>query len=97
MSRRTHSTIGIKQGVDPISMMGQMGHQDPLMTSKYVQKNDESLRSMFGKKEVKEMVSLVSQSLETKLESLKEMKEKGILPEEVYLIRVSQLLKESGF
>ncbi len=97
MSRRTHSTIGIKQGVDPISMMGQMGHQDPLMTSKYVQKNDESLRSMFGKKEVKEMVSLVPQSLESKLESLKEMKEKGILPEEVYLIRVSQLLKESGF
>lgn len=97
MSRRTHSTIGIKQGVDPISMMGQMGHQDPLMTSKYVQKNDESLRSMFGKKEVKEIVSLVPQSLESKLESLKEMKEKGILPEEVYLIRVSQLLKESGF
>lgn len=49
MSRRTHSTIGIKQGVNPISMMGQMGHQDPLMTIKYVQKNDESLRSMFGK------------------------------------------------
>jgi site-specific recombinase XerD len=97
MSRRTHSTIGIKQGVDPISMMGQMGHQDPLMTSKYVQKNDESLRSMFGKKEVKEMVSLVPQSLESKLESLKKMKEKGILPEEIYLIRVSQLLKESGF
>lgn len=43
------------------------------------------------------MVSLVPQSLESKLESLKEMKEKGILPEEVYLNRVSQLLNESGY
>ena len=96
MIRRTHSTIGIKQGVDPISMIGQMGNQDPLITSKYFQ-NYKSLRSLFGKKEVKEKDSIVPQSLETKLESLMEMKEKGILPEEIYLIRVSQILKESGF
>lgn len=104
MSRRTHSTIGIKQGVDPISMMGQMGHQDPLMTSKYVQKNDESLRGMFGKRdkkdeEIKKEVEVqkpIEDSLESKLETLKSMKVKGVITDEIYMIRVSQILKENG-
>jgi integrase len=104
MSRRTHGTLGIKQGVDVISMMGQMGHQDPLMTSKYVQKNDDSLRGMFGIRDVKEEepnVELVVEkpkdnSLESKLSSLKSMKDKGVITDEIYMIRVSQILKENG-
>ena len=104
MSRRTHGTLGIKQGVDVISMMGQMGHQDPLMTSKYVQKNDDSLRGMFGIRDVKEeepKVELVVEkpkdnSLESKLSSLKSMKDKGVITDEIYMIRVSQILKENG-
>lgn len=105
MSRRTHGTLGIKQGVDVISMMGQMGHQDPLMTSKYVQKNDESLRGMFGirdKKEEETTVEVVvkkpnESSLESKLEYLKSMKDKGMITDEIYSNRVSKLLDESGF
>jgi integrase len=104
MSRRTHGTIGIKQGVDPISMMGQMGHQDPLMTSKYVKKNEESLRGMFGKRDKKEEEIKVrtdgqykeDSSLESKLDRLKSMRDKGVLPLEVYLQHVEKLLKEYG-
>ena len=104
MSRRTHGTLGIKQGVDVISMMVQMGHQDPLMTSKYVQKNDDSLRGMFGirdKKEEEPNVEVVVEkpkddSLESKLDRLKSMKDKGIITDEIYMIRVSQILKENG-
>jgi integrase len=104
MSRRTHGTIGIKQGVDPISMMGQMGHQDPLMTSKYVKKNEESLRGMFGKRDKKEEEIKVrtdsqdkeNSSLEFKLDRLKSMRDKGVLPLEVYLQHVEKLLKEYG-
>lgn len=104
MSRRTHGTLGIKQGVDVISMMGQMGHQDPLMTSKYVQKNDDSLRGMFGirdKKEDEPNLEVVVEkpkddSLESKLDRLKSMKDKGIITDEIYMIRVSQILKENG-
>ena len=104
MSRRTHGTIGIKQGVDIISMMGQMGHQDPLMTSKYVQKNDESLRGMFGKRDKKEEKTIdevvvkknEDDSLESKLETLKSMKDKGVITDEIYMIRVSQILKDNG-
>ena len=104
MSRRTHGTLGIKQGVDVISMMGQMGHQDPLMTSKYVQKNDDSLRGMFGirdKKEEEPNVEVVVEkpkddSLESKLDRLKTMKDKGVITDEIYMIRVSQILKENG-
>ena len=104
MSRRTHGTIGIKQGVDVISMMGQMGHQDPLMTSKYVQKNDESLRGMFGKRDKKEEKTInevfvkknEDESLESKLDRLKTMRDEGRLPEDVYLKHVDNLLKEYG-
>ena len=103
MSRRTHGTLGIKQGVDVISMMGQMGHQDPLMTSKYVQKNDESLRGMFGIRDKKDEETKVesvqkseNDSLESKLDRLKKMRDEGRLPAEVYLQHVDNLLKEYG-
>jgi hypothetical protein len=84
--------------------MGQMGHQDPLMTSKYVQKNDDSLRGMFGKRDVKEdgitnegvVRNQKDDSLESKLETLKSMKDKGVITDEIYMIRVSQILKENG-
>ncbi len=35
-------------------------------------------------------------SLESKLETLKTMKDKGVIPDEIYMIRVSQILKENG-
>ena len=35
-------------------------------------------------------------SLESKLDRLKSMKDKGIITDEIYMIRVSQILKENG-
>lgn len=31
------------------------------------------------------------------LETLKSMKDKGVITDEIYMIRVSQILKENGF
>ena len=54
-----------------------------------------------GKKEVEPNIDIVFQkpkddSLESKLGSLKSMKDKGIITDEIYMIRVSQILKENG-
>ena len=35
-------------------------------------------------------------SLESKLDRLKTMKDKGVITDEIYMIRVSQILKENG-
>ena len=35
-------------------------------------------------------------SLESKLDRLKSMKYKGVITDEIYMIRVSQILKEKG-
>ena len=35
-------------------------------------------------------------SLESKLDRLKSMKDKGVITDEIYMIRVSQILKENG-
>ena len=54
-----------------------------------------------GKKEVEPNVEVVVEkpkddSLESKLETLKSMKDKGVITDEIYMIRVSQILKENG-
>ena len=35
-------------------------------------------------------------SLESKLDRLKSMKDKGVITDEIYMIRVSQILKDNG-
>ena len=59
---------------------------------------------MFGKRDFKEeylsnedvVRNQKDDSLESKLETLKSMKDKGVIPDDIYMIRVSQILKENG-
>ena len=47
MGRKTHSTIGSHQGVDPYSISKQMGHSGMDMTSRYVGRDEDKLEKMF--------------------------------------------------
>lgn len=101
MGRRTQATILNKLGVDMKSISQQMGHSSLSMTSKYIGKDDEKLKSVFDF--IKPIVEeeLVPQnandsSLESKLEYLKSMKDKGVMSEEIYSNRVNKLLDENG-
>jgi hypothetical protein len=101
MGRRTHATIGNKLGVDMKSISQQMGHSSMSMTSKYIGKDDDKLKSLFDfinpsvKKELLAK-NVNGNSLESKLEYLKSMKEKGVIPDEIYSNRVNDLLNEFG-
>jgi hypothetical protein len=77
------------------------------MTRNYVKVYDSKLKSMFdfiedGDKEEEETkVELVVEksqddSLESKLDRLKTMRDKGVLPELVYLEHVNDLLRDYG-
>jgi hypothetical protein len=110
VGRKTYSTIANMIGIDPFSLSSQMGHQGLEMTRNYVKVYDSKLKSMFDfiddedKKEEEEEetnVEVVVQkpkddSLESKLETLKSMKDKGVITDEIYMIHVSQILKENG-
>jgi len=107
VGRKTYSTIANMIGIDPFSLSSQMGHQGLEMTRNYVKVYDSKLKSMFDfiddedKKEEETNVEVVVQkpkddSLESKLETLKSMKDKGVITDEIYMIRVSQILKENG-
>ncbi len=102
MGRRTHATIGNKLGVDMKSISQQMGHSSMTMTSKYIGKDDDKLKSLFdfinpivGEESIPQ--TAIESSLESKLEYLKSMKDKGMITDEIYSNRVNELLKESGF
>jgi hypothetical protein len=84
-----------------------MGHQGLEMTRNYVKVYDSKLKSMFDfienedKKEEETKVEVVVEkpkddSLESKLDRLKTMRDKGVLPEDMYLQHVNDLLKEYG-
>ena len=107
VGRKTYSTIANMIGIDPFSLSSQMGHQGLEMTRNYVKVYDSKLKSMFDfiddedKKEEEPNVEVVVQkpkddSLESKLETLKSMKDKGVITDEIYMIRVSQILKDNG-
>ncbi len=107
VGRKTYSTIANMIGIDPFSLSSQMGHQGLEMTRNYVKVYDSKLKSMFdfiedeGNKEeetINEVVVLKSEndSLESKLDRLKSMRDKGVLPEMVYLEHINKLLKEYG-
>jgi integrase len=105
VGRKTYSTIANMIGIDPFSLSSQMGHQGLEMTRNYVKVYDTKLKSMFDfiNPEVEKIAEAVpvkkhdDSSLESKLESLKSMKDKGLLSEEIYSNRVNELLKDGGF
>jgi integrase len=108
VGRKTYSTIANMIGIDPFSLSSQMGHQGLEMTRNYVKVYDSKLKSMFDfiEEEDKEdskpknntdMKKPNDSSLESKLEYLKSMKDKGMITDEIYSNRVSKLLEENGF
>jgi hypothetical protein len=98
MSRRTHSTIGIQKGVDPMTISKQVGHSGLEMTSRYVGVDDKKLGDMFDflepklKTETKEVNGKREVIGET-LGYWKKLYEEGNLTKEVYESLVKDLLK----
>lgn len=107
VGRKTYSTIANMLGIDPFSLSSAMGHQGLEMTKNYVKVYDDKLKNMFDfvkdddKKEEEKMVDIIvknikNDSLESKLDRLKTLRDDGRLPEDVYLQHINNLLKENG-
>jgi hypothetical protein len=104
VARKSHATIVSQMGVDPFSVSSQMGHTSLNMTKRYVGQDEKGLKEVFDfinpkvDKNVDEVVIEKSQddSLESKLDRLKTMRDEGRIPAEVYLEHVNKLLKEYG-
>jgi integrase len=92
MGRRTHSSIGVHGGIDPMSMSKQLGHSGLEMTSRYVGSDNKKLGGMFdflGKKkkeEVKEMTK------EEKLIELRDLYTKKLITKKVYEEKMKELI-----
>jgi integrase len=107
MGRKTHSTIGSHQGVDPYSISKQMGHSGMDMTSKYVGRDEGKLKKMFDfieedLKDVKETVhkiesnktkkELTSKEIDKKLEELKSRYDRKLITKKVYEEKIKELI-----
>ncbi len=107
MGRKTHSTIGSHQGVDPYSISKQMGHSGMDMTSKYVGRDEGKLEKMFDfieedLKDVKETVhkiesnktkkELTSKEIDKKLEELKSRYDRKLITKKVYEEKIKELI-----
>ncbi len=92
MGRRTHSSIGVHSGIDPMSMSKQLGHSGLEMTSRYVGSDNKKLGGMFDflgtkkKEEVKEM------SKEEKLIELRDLFNKKLITKKVYEEKMKELI-----
>ena len=98
MIRRTHSTIGIQKGVDPMTISKQMGHSGLEMTSRYVGVDDKKLGDMFNfvKTKMKTETKEVNGKREVIGETLglwKNLYEEGKRTKEIYESLVKDLLK----
>jgi site-specific recombinase XerD len=108
MGRKTHSTIGIQKGVDPMTISKQMGHSGLEMTSRYVGVDEKKLKSMFDfletrlitevKKEIHEEIKtevkedIQQESIEEKLVKLKGLFEKKLITKKVYEEKMKDIL-----
>ncbi len=108
MGRKTHSTIGIQMGVDPMTISKQMGHSGLEMTSRYVGVDEKKLGKMFDfiegdLKDIKETVheiekkevkpQLSSEDIDKQLEVLKSRFERKLITKKVYEEMMKQLLQ----
>jgi integrase len=104
MGRKTHSSIGVHSGIDPMTISKQMGHSGLEMTSRYVGRDDEKLKGMFGflgeneekqkvekKNEVK--TKQIQSEVDEKLELLKSRFDRGLITEKVYEELLRDVLK----
>ena len=106
MGRKTHSTIGIKKGVDEFSISKQMGHTSLGQTKQYVGSNTEKLEKMFDfiEDDLKEIKNSVSKSGKTestnpkshkeRLLELKELFEVGLLTKDEYESKRNLILNQ---
>ena len=108
MGRKTHSTIGIQKGVDPMTISKQMGHSGLEMTSRYVGVDEKKLKSMFDfletrlitevKKEIHEEIKtevkedIQEESIEERLVKLKGLFEKKLITKKVYEEKMKDIL-----
>lgn len=107
MSRRTHSTIGIQGGVDPMTISKQMGHSGLEMTSRYVGSDSSKLGKMFDfigvdPKGIKETVheiekkevpiKLSSEDIDKELEILKSRYDRKLITKKIYEERMKELI-----
>jgi integrase len=107
MGRKTHSTIGSHQGVDPYSISKQMGHSGMDMTSRYVGRDEDKLEKMFDfieedLKDVKKTVhkieskeikkGLSSKDIDKKLEELKSRYDRKLITKKVYEEKMKELI-----
>ncbi len=107
MGRKTHSTIGIKKGVDEFSISKQMGHTSLGQTKHYVGSNSEKLEKMFDfieedLKDIKEtvhksdkkgsMVKLSPDEVDKELEILKSRYERKLITKKVYEEKMKELI-----
>lgn len=100
MGRKTHSTIGIQGGVDPMTISKQMGHSGLEMTSKYVGSDSNKLGKMFDfigvepKGEVKkEVINGKEEMIDETLIRWKVLYEENKITKDVYESLVRDLLK----
>ena len=104
IARKSHATIVSQGGVDPFSVSSQLGHSSMSMTKRYVGQDEKGLKEVFDfiNPEVEKIAELADvkkpdeSSLESKLEYLKSMNDKGMITDEIYSNRVSKLLEENG-
>ena len=107
MGRKTHSTIGSHQGVDPYSISKQMGHSGMDMTSRYVGRDENKLEKMFDFIEddknnqtgtlnkiekMKVKPQLSSDDIDKKLEELKSRYERKLITKNVYEEKMKDLI-----
>ena len=107
MGRKTHSTIGSHQGVDPYSISKQMGHSGMDMTSRYVGRDENKLEKMFDfiEDDIKNQTGIVnkiekkkvkpqlsSDDIDKQLEVLKSRYERKLITKKVYEEKIKELL-----
>jgi integrase len=107
MGRRTHSSIGVHSGIDPISISKQMGHSGMDMTSRYVGRDENKLEKMFDfieddLKDVKKTVHDIEQKevksklspedIDKELEVLKSRYERKLITKKVYEEKMKELI-----
>lgn len=106
MGRKTHSTIGIKKGVDEFSISKQLGHTSLGQTKNYVGSNSEKLEKMFDfiEEDLKDIKNTVHKSENTikiklspeevdkELELLKSRFDRKLITKKVYEEKMKELL-----
>ncbi len=92
MGRRTHSSIGVHGGIDPMSMSKQLGHSGLEMTSRYVESDNKKLGGMFDFLRTKKKNEEKELTKEEKLIELRGLYIKKLITKKVYEEKLKELI-----